>query len=291
MKVTKGRIHKPFRLLIYGTSGVGKSTLAAHAPKPIFFDPTSGTAELDVVRYDEAEWTFSKLFEAIEEVAKSKEFETLVIDELGAFEQLAWNEVCKAGKKAHILEFDWGKGYSASLDKFRKLTVVLEQLASKKNVILIGHSKVSQFNNPEGNDYHRYVIQLHEKVAGLLFQWSDACLFCRYEEFTGETEKKKLIGMSTGERVVHTTHKAAYDCKNRYNLPEQLSMSDPDLLYQLIRDGQDAKKLTAKLQEFISRMKDEDAEKCKAAIAKSKDDSTKLMKILNWARTREEKKS
>ena len=36
MEITKGRKKKPFNILMMGQPGIGKSTWAAAAPKPIF---------------------------------------------------------------------------------------------------------------------------------------------------------------------------------------------------------------------------------------------------------------
>lgn len=286
MKVSKGRKKKPFRVLLYGPGGVGKSTLAAASPNPVFIDPTNGTAELDVQRLEPDTWNWEVLSKAVQHASES-EYSTIVIDELGAFEQLAWQEVLKGTSKKGIAELPYGQGYSASLDLFRNLTVVLERAG--KNVILIGHSTIKQFNNPEGNDYHRYILSLHEKVAGLLYQWVDAYLLCRYEDFTGETTEQKTIGVSTGERKIYTVHKAAYDCKNRYNLPEELSMSDSDLLYRLITEGQNPDELIKLMKELRSQMVEDDAKKLDEYMSKAKKDFGKLVKVLNWAKSRKAK--
>jgi hypothetical protein len=287
MKVSKGRIKKPFRALWYGPGGVGKTTLASYAPKPVFLDPTNGTAQLDLVRYEEEEWSWPSLDAALAAFEKDP-YETLVIDELGAFEQLAWREICKSGNKNSIGDFPYGRGYQASLDLFKALTVKLDRIG--KNVILIGHSTIKQFNNPEGSDYHRYILSLHEKVAGLLYQWVDAYLLCRYEDWTAETEdKNKKIGMSSGERKIYTVHRAAYDCKNRYNLPEEMSMDEPELLYQLIIDGHDPGKLIATIHRHAVKLSDEDAKKLASYMGKAKKDSSKLVKVLNWVKARKAK--
>src|SRR5688572_27062951 len=63
--VKRGVMKEPLRALIYGPPGVGKTTLAAHAPAPIWLDVEGGSGELDVARYefrDEADGTIPRSF-------------------------------------------------------------------------------------------------------------------------------------------------------------------------------------------------------------------------------------
>jgi hypothetical protein len=46
---------EPFRLLIHGSEGVGKSTFAANAPDPIFLQTEDGLGQIDVPRFPLAE--------------------------------------------------------------------------------------------------------------------------------------------------------------------------------------------------------------------------------------------
>ena len=48
MKILKGRQVKPRRVLLYGQEGVGKSTWAAMAPRPIFLDFEDGLGDIEV---------------------------------------------------------------------------------------------------------------------------------------------------------------------------------------------------------------------------------------------------
>ena len=44
-RIHTGRRHSPPRFLIYGTEGIGKSTTASQAPKPIFIPTEDGASE------------------------------------------------------------------------------------------------------------------------------------------------------------------------------------------------------------------------------------------------------
>ena len=50
MKISNGKVIRPQKVVIYGSEGIGKSTLAAQFPNPLFIDTEGGTAQLDVRR-------------------------------------------------------------------------------------------------------------------------------------------------------------------------------------------------------------------------------------------------
>ena len=50
--VTRGKVVRPWRGLLYGVEGVGKSTFAAATPNPVFIGAEDGTDHLDIARFD-----------------------------------------------------------------------------------------------------------------------------------------------------------------------------------------------------------------------------------------------
>jgi len=228
--VTRGRVDRPMRILVYGTEGIGKSTFAAAAPAPIFLAPEDGTAELDVARFPQPR-TWREVLDAIAELTTAPhEYRTLVIDTLDALEPLVWAHVVEQTGNPKIKtlgDIGFGKGPDAALDLWRVFMAALERLRNTRNmhVILIAHSWVKSFKNPEGDDFDRYELKLHPKAGGALREWCEAVLFARYETFTLKDEKTKRVkGFSNGARVIHTQRTAAWDGKNRYDLPETLPL-------------------------------------------------------------------
>jgi Cdc6-like AAA superfamily ATPase len=53
--ISRGKRPRHIFALLYGTDGVGKSTLCSHAPNPIFVGAENGTAQLDVSRFPQTE--------------------------------------------------------------------------------------------------------------------------------------------------------------------------------------------------------------------------------------------
>lgn len=287
--VVKGRLAKPIRVLVYGIEGVGKSTFAAGAPSPIFLGAEDGTSELDVARFPEPKsWTDA--LDAIGELTTSEhEFKTLVVDTLDWLEPICWDHICatkltSSGKRVGDIEgFGFGKGYTAALDQWRLLLSKLENLRAQKrmHVVLLAHSWIKPFKNPEGDDFDRYELKLNAKAGGLLKEWCDAVLFATHQTHTYEREGR-VKGISTGARVLHTQRTAAFDAKNRYDLPKELPLD-----YEAFASAVEAHRpadpatLKARIEQLLPRAPADIQGKVRAAVAAVGNNAAELARIEN----------
>lgn len=235
--VPRGRVIRPPRCLFYGPEGIGKSSLAADAGA-IFLNVEDGLGELDVARYPfrpdddngDVARTLAEVYDAIDDLAESDHnYPAVAIDTLDALEQrLLWPHVCKAAEMSSIEEFGYGKGYTAALGEWSILLSRLDRLRTRGMcVILLGHSVVKTFKNPEGEDYDRYQLKLHDKAAGLIKEWCEVVGFCRFEEGAQKLKGDKSVakrarGWDSGRRLMHLARTAAWDAKSRLNLPTEI---------------------------------------------------------------------
>jgi hypothetical protein len=285
--VVKGRQDKPMRVLLYGVEGIGKSTFAANAPSPIFIPVEDGTAHLDVARFPKPS-TWAEVIEAIDEIGASEhDFRTVVVDTLDALEALCWaHVVTKAAspKVKSIEDFGYGKGYTAALEEWRLFLSHLERLRNQRgmHVMLLAHSLIKTFKNPEDEDFDRYQLRMHDKAGGLLKDWCDCVLFARYETFVSIDDRaKRARGVSTGARVIHTQRTAAWDAKNRYDLPETLPLDWEAFHGACARHAPaSADKLRERIATMLASAEDL-RERVEAAVAKAGADSALLAKIAN----------
>lgn len=234
--LVKGKLDQPLRVLLYGQEGVGKSTFAASAPAPIFLGAEDGTAQLDVVRFPTPE-SWNEVLEAVATLTNEQhKFQTLVVDTLDWVEPLLWAHMIRRDRNPKndlktIEDYGYGKGYNAALDDWRVLLAALERLRKAKgmHVVLLAHSWIKSFKNPEGDDFDRYELKLNAKAAGLWKEWADDVLFARFEILAHkDTQTRRVRGVSTGARLIHTERTAAYDAKNRHSLPEELPLAWAD---------------------------------------------------------------
>lgn len=224
--VVRGRLSaKPFRVLLHAIDGVGKSTWAAGAPNPIFVCSEEGTAHLDVARFPTPK-AWADVLEAVRVLTNDEhDFKTLVIDTLDWLEPMCWAHTCAMGGKSDIEAFGFGKGFAAALDHWRALYARLDAMVKAKGMhtILIAHSAIKRVDDPQTGPFDRYRIKLHDRASDLAREWVDAVLFARHEVFTVE-KNGKMRGKSNGARVMHTRWSAAFDAKNRFDLPETLPL-------------------------------------------------------------------
>ncbi len=290
--ITDGAITGPMRLLVYGVEGVGKSSCGACAPAPVFLGPEDGLENLGHVKRFPEPHEWQDVLDAVESlIAKESAFKTLVVDTVDWIEPLLWAHICKQDGKASIEDFGYGKGYTKALDGWRVLLSLLERLRKTRgmNIILLAHCHVKTWKNPEGEDFDRYMLKIHDKAAGLLKEWVAAVLFANYETFADKDKRTQRVkGISTGERYLYTERTAAYDAKNRFNLPPQIRL-DWDELEAAIRAGEIGKPedILASIEETLAKLADETlTAQVRGAIAKAPGDASRLARINDRLNTR-----
>lgn len=234
--IESGRSASPPRMLIYGTEGVGKSTLAAQAPKSIFIQTEDGLGEIDCHKFPLTK-SFDEATAALKALAAEEhDFQTVVIDSLDWLERLVWDTVCRDFGANSIEKVDggFGKGYVYALSYWRTLLDRLNALHKDRQmaIILIAHAKVERFEDPESSAYDRYSPRLNKHASALITEWVDLVGFAT-RKFRVESEKSGFnrerhiahaIGKGGGERVLRTVGGPSCVAKNRYNLDAELPL-------------------------------------------------------------------
>ena len=108
--IQRGRTSTPPRILVYGTEGIGKSTLAAQAPHPIFIQTEDGLGEIDCHKFPLSR-TFDEVQTSLTSPAtEDHEYETVVIDSADWLERLIYDDICKSYGVTSIERCDGGYG-------------------------------------------------------------------------------------------------------------------------------------------------------------------------------------
>lgn len=231
MNITRGKIAKAQKVVIYGVEGIGKSTLAAKFPDPVFIDIEGSTGNMNVARFDKPT-SYSMLMNQIAYVNANPDIcKTLVIDTVDWAEKMAIEMICAAGNKTDIAQFGYGEGFIKLEQEIGRFLNKLSDLVDKGiNVILIAHAIIRKFEQPdELGAYDRYELKLGNKTTGktaaLVKEWSDLLLFCNYKTHVFATDDKgKKHKAQGGERTVYAEHHPAWDAKNRHGLPFEMPM-------------------------------------------------------------------
>lgn len=224
MQQTKGKINSPVRLALYGSEGIGKSTLASKFPNPIFVDVEDSTDHLDVARLTDAT-SYTLLKETVKTlVASTHSFQTVVIDTIDAVERLCTREICAKAQKDGVEAFGYGTGYTYLAEEMARFIDLLSEFKAKGiAVIVIGHATIRKFELPnEAGAYDRWELKLEKKVAPIIKEWATDILFATYKTFVVEIDKKKKA--QGGSRIMYTSHNPCWDAKNRHELPPEIPM-------------------------------------------------------------------
>lgn len=256
--IKKGPSTQPPKIMLIGQEGVGKSTAGAQMPNPIFLCGESGLVGpqfADTPSFTPDSWSQALAF--CEELASNPSgFKTLVIDTLDWIEPMLYAHVVAAAKKndiKHIEDFGYGKGYVIAQQEARKMLAVLDKVnAAGLAVLILSHSQLKTVKNPEGDDYDHFESKVNTKVAGIFKEWSDAVLFARFEIYVRK-EGMKVKAQGGTERIVQTTHSAAWDAKNRYGLPEVMDL-DMKEIYTRIVSGKSSSDLLEDIKAAAENM-------------------------------------
>ena len=226
LNITAGRVIRPQKLVLYGVEGIGKTSLAAQCPEPLFIDTEGGTAHLDVRRLQKPE-SWEELISLIKEVAATPDVcKTLVIDTADWAEAMAIDHICQKYKQPGLESFGYGKGYTFLAEEFaRMLSACDEVIRSGKNVVITAHAKQRRVELPdETGGFDVWGLKLSKQCGPLLKEWPDALLFINYKTYVVATDSNTHKAQG-GKRVIYTSHSPVWDAKNRHGLPEEMDLN------------------------------------------------------------------
>lgn len=242
-RVTKAlNVRIPERVLLYGQTGCGKTSAACSFPKPVVMPCELGLDALpDVERLPQPK-TWKDAMAMMDELIKGAgklPFESFIIDTADQLERLCWAHVCDGNnfqlrKWKSIQSPGYGKGYDEAHKVWIKDFLPRLDLIHEKgyHVVICAQPMVKTWTNPGGENFDRYQLRLHDKVATLFQEWVSDQFFCR--PYTGVSIKKSEVtgrmvakGVSTDARIAHTVWDATWNAKHRLRVPDEIEMPDP----------------------------------------------------------------
>lgn len=237
--IVSGRVARPRRVLLYGTHGIGKTTLGAACDSPIFIPTEDGLAEIEAPRFPlcESLEAFNAAVAAL--ASHPHEFRTVVLDSADWLERLIWQDVARAERTSSIDAIPYGKGFGMARDRFAQVLASLDRLRNEfgMGVLLIAHAAIERFQNPETDPYDRFAPKLHKHTSALVQEWADEVLFCSYKVVTrtsGEGFNKRTKGLGSGERVIYAEERPGHVAKSRCGLRPEIPF-DQDLIAAIVR--------------------------------------------------------
>ena len=232
IKVSKGRIPKAKKVVLYGPEGIGKSTFAAQFPDPVFLDTEGSTASMDVARIEPLSWM--EMLSDIKEIINGNidvPCRTIVVDTADWAEKMCADHVCAQNHWDSISSPGYGTGYRVAWEEFGKLLNLLSEAADKGfNIVITAHAMMRKFEQPdEAGSYDRWEMKLQNgpksNICATVKEWGDMVLFANYKTIVTDKDKQGKGKGKGGRRVMYTEHHPCWDAKIRYGLPSEMDFS------------------------------------------------------------------
>jgi hypothetical protein len=220
--VRSGLQRSGWMICLYGMPGVGKSTLASLAPRPIFADVEAGVARIQCESIACENWlTLEKILGGF----ASSDYQTLVLDTADVAEKKGWQHLCAVNKWRSIESPGFGRGYNESLELWTAFLEKCRALTLKgKNIIFTAHSEVRTYLNPEGESYDRHNMKLHNKISEHFFGQMDGVFFCHFDSTVKKNSGGDMIALATGERLISCSSTLIAQVKNRFGIEGKVAL-------------------------------------------------------------------
>lgn len=225
LNLTSGKLPDGDRIGIFGTGGIGKTTLAAALPGAVFLDAEKSTSRIaSAVRDAVSDWTELRGKAATLASSPPDGLRSVVVDTATTVEEFAKEHVIATrttdkGKSVDSIEgFGWGKGWQYVYEEFTGLLADLDRIAEKGvNVCLIMHDVDSPAPNPAGEDYPRWEPLLYAgdkkgrgSIRARVKNWTDHLLFIGYDVHVEDGK-----GRGSGTRSIYTEELPTHIAKSR----------------------------------------------------------------------------
>jgi hypothetical protein len=224
--------NRPVAITILGDAGLGKTSLAASFPKPIFIRSEDGLRSVPEKMMPDA----FPLIKSVEElwaqltalIKEEHEYQTLVIDTITTLDTIFTDHVLESDpKKSKSLNQAHG-GYGAGRDMIASLHRRVRNAAGMlmdrgMNVVFVAHAETVRIEPPDANAYTKYAMRMNEKSTLPYIDNVDAIGFIRLETYiVGDGEVKKAHSDGTRQMVCHAM--AANVSKNRFGITEPITL-------------------------------------------------------------------
>jgi hypothetical protein len=219
----------PPRVLIHGLEGVGKTTLAAKFPRPVFLQTEDGTpAGLTVPTFGLLS-SYADMREALAALGNEPhDFRTIVLDSLDKLEGLIWADICETNKWPSIEAPGYGRGYVIADRWWRDFLAALDWLRRERGttIVLLAHSVIETVNDPRAPQYSSYQLRLHKRARGLVQDEMDVIGFLATDVAVVSEDagfnKRRNRAEGGAARWLHFEGRPSFLAKSRFELPTKI---------------------------------------------------------------------
>lgn len=246
---------KPPQITVVSAPGVGKTTLGALFPSPVFVMAEDGSSTFDSWSEEDKPTVFPQLPRSDSKnkvstkgvllsqlralATQEHSFKTLVIDSVTSLHSLFEHEVADAYGVDNVADAAGGfhKGYLVVKEYHQEIKTACDYLRDRKgmSIVFLAHTGVEKVKNrPDAEEYSVYGLDMHKASAPVYINLADAVLYLRQDEFIkgAATDRKGNVTklgkiVQTGDRKLITSGDGRVGyvaAKNRYELDSELDV-------------------------------------------------------------------
>lgn len=240
MQAPKKQTPRLQAVTLLGEAGMGKTTLAATFPKPVFIQAEEGLLSIPSDLMPDA-------FDAIQNpndlwnqltwlVKEQHDYQTIVIDSITKLDRIFIDFILATSKlnpdlpesKALALAMGgYGAGYqalSAMHGRVRKACDILNKQRGMK-VVFLAHASTETVDLPDSTPFQRFTLKMEKKSLSHYVDDVDLVGLIRLETFVLSEEKKKIGKATTdGTRIIQCNATSSAITKNRLGIHEPLTV-------------------------------------------------------------------
>lgn len=248
-QISSGRRQEGLRIVIAGVEKVGKTTLVAGAPSPLFVPLEIGYGGISITKTPMLQ-AFDQVGSLLDEIIYwagqgNFPYRSLIFDSATALERLIHDNVLrldpnysKGNKKAVTMESamgGYGRAYTFANEQFSTFLMKCDWLAVNFgiNIILTCHVFAAKLIDPNSGEYDSWDLLLHspknQKTYGkreLITQWADIIGFIHepiYITKADNSSVSRAVSANKG-RLIGLSRTPSYVAGNRFGVEGEFSI-------------------------------------------------------------------
>lgn len=237
MEVLKGQTLTAPKLMLYGLSGVGKSSLAAKLKNPLFLDFEGGLNYLGVDRtpqYLDLDVFYKDLVELYHKAkAGKREYDTIVIDSVDwlvrkVVEKAAGIDKHNLTETLNRSNGGYGNGKQVLENQIRTMLLPMLVTLNKQGygICLVAHAERKDLMDADGVDTERIAPKIDVNTMNAFVEWCDNVFYLKNID---------------GERYLVLEGDSNVLAKNRLELTGEVKLADVNINELLIPKKGDKK--------------------------------------------------
>lgn len=231
MKIIRGPVHSPKKVMIYSLPGAGKTTLADSIENSLLIDIEGGASENKCAKTSRIK-TADEFFSVIVELIKTpeREFDFVIIDTADWLMRLIINEVAEIGKNSLDKTLNksnggYGNGKQVLDNHVRvKLLPALAMLIDKGyGVVLLAHAEMKTLMDADGVDVEKISPKIDPTTLSAFVEWCDAIYYLKTDD--------------DGNRTIRVSSTSDITAKNRFGLQGEYELAKTNIMDLLDKKG------------------------------------------------------